>query len=92
MATLGSIRVTGRYVIFPDQRKCNYGVVTEEFAVVYSFIAFLLAARYNLIETARLSMRELCNRDSGELLEEARHLGLTAYLDVYRARDVRIKR
>jgi hypothetical protein len=67
-------------------------VASDDFAMNHPGHALSLATRYGLVETIRLSSRELCNCDSQILLDHAPALGLSMYLKVQRLRDTRIKR
>jgi hypothetical protein len=75
------------------QRMCRGTVVaSDEFAINYPGEALSLAIRYGLVETTRLSLRELCNSDSQILLDHGPALGILIYLKIQRLRDARIKR
>lgn len=67
-------------------------VASDEFAINYPGEALSLATRYGLVETVRLSLRELCNSDSQRLLDHVPALGISIYLKVQRLRETRIKR
>jgi hypothetical protein len=67
-------------------------VASDEFAVQYPAEALALGVRYDLVETAHLSLREICNFDSQMLMDHGPALGISIYLKLQQLRDIHIKR
>jgi len=71
----------------------TYGPVKQEqFSITYPGIAFSLARRFDLVETARMSLREFYSCHHQKLLNNAQYIGFSTYLEICRLRDKRIKR